>query len=227
LIPLASQRVVSNIKGFRKRESLSADWLRERFAETCLPEDPLDVTMPAGSERWPAAMRDQLAATLKPAGVLIPIMERAASLSVLLTQRSAELKHHAGQVSFPGGRMEEHDQDVRVTALRETHEEVGIAPRHVSVIGYLGPMPTITGYAVTPVVGLVSDAADLVIDRTEVEFAFEVPLEFLLDEGNDRVVERRFHGRSIPMLEFQYEGQRIWGATAQMLLIFRKYIKNK
>ncbi|MGI9224930.1 MAG: CoA pyrophosphatase [Woeseiaceae bacterium] len=217
----------SNINDFRKRESLTADTLRERFADTRLPEDPLDVTMPSGSERWPATMRDRLTATLTPAGVLIPVMERSATLSVLLTQRSAELKHHAGQVSFPGGRMEEHDGDVRVTALRETHEEVGIAPHHVSVIGYLGPMPTITGYAVTPVIGLVSDAAELVIDRTEVEYAFEVPLEFLLDDANDRLVERRFHGRSIPMLEFHYAGNRIWGATAQMLLLFRESLKNK
>lgn len=154
-------------------------------------------------------------------------MERARELSVLLTQRSAELKHHAGQISFPGGRMEEHDQDVRMTALRETHEEVGIDPEHVSVIGYLGPMPTITGYAVTPVVGLVSDAAELVIDRSEVEYAFEVPLEFLLDAGNDRRVERHFHGRAIPMLEFDYQGQRIWGATAYMVLLLREYLINK
>jgi 8-oxo-dGTP pyrophosphatase MutT (NUDIX family) len=168
-----------------------------------------------------------LTATLTPAGVLIPVMERTNRLSVLLTQRSAELKHHAGQVSFPGGRMEEHDSDVRVTALRETHEEVGIEPHHVCVIGYLGPMPTITGYAVTPVVGLVSESAQLLIDRTEVEYVFEVPLEFLLDESNDRLVDREFQGRTISMVEFHHEGQRIWGATAQMLLLFRKYIKNK
>jgi hypothetical protein len=88
-------------------------------------------------------------------------------------------------------------------------------------------MPTITGYAVTPVVGLVSDAAELVIDRTEVEYAFEVPLEFLLDERNDQRVEREFHGRLFPMVEFHYEDQRIWGATAQMILTFRKILKNK
>ncbi len=219
--------MVSNINDFRKRESVTAELLRERLARTRLPKDPLDVTMPPGIERWPAPLRERLSATLTPAGVLIPVMERARSLSVLLTQRSAELKHHAGQVSFPGGRMEEDDSDVRVTALRETHEEVGIEPRHVSVIGYLGSMPTITGYAVTPVVGLVSESAELVIDRTEVEFAFEVPLDFLLDESNDRLVDREFQGRAFPMVEFHYEGQRIWGATAQMLLLFRKYIKNK
>lgn len=218
--------MASNINDFRKRDSLTADLLRKRLEATRLPRDPLDVTMPAGSERWPASMREQLAATLTPAGVLIPLMQRSNSLMVLLTQRSAALRHHAGQVSFPGGRMEPADADVRATALRETHEEVGIEPRHVAVIGYLGPMPTITGYAVTPVVGLISEAAELAIDRTEVEDAFEVPLEFLLDERNDQRVERRFHGRSVSMVEFHYKGRRIWGATAQMILAFRKSIRK-
>jgi len=199
--------VVSNINDFRKRESVTIDLLRECLSGTRLPDDPLDVSLPPGSERWPGAMRERLTSTLTPAGVLIPVMDRDRSLSVLL--------------------MEEHDMDVGVTALRETHEEVGIEPQHVSVIGYLAPMPTITGYAVTPVVGVVSDSAELLIDRTEVEYTFEVPLEFLLDESNDRLVDREFQGRSFPMVEFHYEGQRIWGATAQMLLIFRKILKNK
>ncbi len=202
------------------------DLLRERLAGTALPEDPLDVTMPPGSERWPASMRDRLTSTLTPAGVLIPVMQKSARLSLLLTQRSALLKHHAGQVSFPGGRMEHSDKDVGAAALREAHEEVGIEPRHISVIGFLRPMPTITGYAVTPVVGLVSEEAELVIDRSEVEYAFEVPLEFVLDEANDRLVEREIHGRRLPMVEFHYQEERIWGATAHMLLAFRKFIKN-
>ena len=203
---------------------VTAEYLRKRLAETRLPDDPLDVTPPPGSRRWPAALRKRLTATLTPAGVLIPVMQHGDELTVLLTQRSAELKHHAGQISFPGGRMEDHDEDVAGTALRETHEEVGIDPQHVSVIGYLGPMPTITGYAVTPVVGLVSAAAELEIDRSEVEFAFEVPLEFLLDARNDKRVEREFLGRTIPMVEFQYERRRIWGATAHMVLLLRQYI---
>ncbi|MGI9235543.1 MAG: CoA pyrophosphatase [Woeseiaceae bacterium] len=219
--------MVSNINEFRKRDSLTAELLRERLAGTALPDDPLDVSMPLGSEAWPESMRKQLAATLTPAGVLIPVMQRATELNLLLTQRSADLKHHAGQVSFPGGRMEEHDKDVRVTALRETHEEVGIEPHHVSVVGFLRSMPTITGYAVTPVVGLVSDAAELVIDRTEVEYTFEVPIEFVLDETNDQLVEREFQGRRFSMVEFHYEEQRIWGATAQMILMFRKTIKKQ
>jgi 8-oxo-dGTP pyrophosphatase MutT (NUDIX family) len=167
-------------------------------------------------------MREQLSGTLKPAGVLVPIIERASELTVLLTQRSAELKHHAGQVSFPGGRMEEHDADVEATALRETHEEVGIASHHVSVMGYLNTMPTITGYAVTPVVGMVSANAELNIDKTEVEYAFEVPLSFLLDSGNDVCTEWAAADRVVPMVEFHWEGERIWGATAFMILSLRK-----
>jgi len=217
--------VVSNINDFRKRESHTTDSLRESLKETRLPRDPLDVSLPPGVDGWPASMRERLTATLTPAGVLIPVMVREQNLSVLLTQRSAALKHHAGQVSFPGGRMEQHDVDVRVTALRETHEEVGIAPRHVSVIGYLGSMPTITGYAVSPVVGLVSASAKIDVDPSEVEFAFEVPLDFLLDDSNDRLVDREYQGRSFPMVELHYEGHRIWGATAQMLLVLRKKLK--
>jgi 8-oxo-dGTP pyrophosphatase MutT (NUDIX family) len=169
-------------------------------------------------------MREQLTGTLKPAGVLIPIIEHREDLSVLLTQRSAELKHHAGQVSFPGGRMEEHDASVAAAALRETEEEVGIAAEHVSIAGYLQPMPTITGYAVTPVVGLVSPAAELVIDRTEVDYAFEVPLAFLLDANNDILNEWHTHDRRVPMVEFHWENERIWGATAFMILLLRKVL---
>ncbi len=134
---------------------LTADALRARFAGTQLPADPLDVVMPPGHRRWPQGMRQKLNVPLKPAGVLVPMIERDAGLSVLLTQRAPHLKHHAGQVSFPGGSMEAHDQDVLATALRETHEEVGIPPDDVDVIGYLRSMPTITGFAVTPVIGLV------------------------------------------------------------------------
>ena len=180
--------------------------------------------MPPGSSRWPEPMREQLAATLKPAGVLVPIIERDNVLSVLLTRRSAELKHHAGQISFPGGRMEDSDADVEATALRETEEEVGIAKHHVSVLGYLKTMPTITGYAVTPIVGMVSASAELSIDKTEVEYAFEVPLLFLLDEANDIQNEWDAGDRIVPMVEFHWEQQRIWGATAFMILSLRKVL---
>jgi 8-oxo-dGTP pyrophosphatase MutT (NUDIX family) len=207
-------------------DALTAALLTQRLAGTRPPEDPSDVVMPSGTERWPAFVRERISRTLRPAGVLIPVIDRLAGLSVLLTQRSADLKHHAGQISFPGGRMEEHDRDVVQTALRETHEEVGIPPQSVGVVGYLPPMPTVTGYAVTPVVGLLTDAVTLQLDPTEVEYAFEVPLEFLLDSSNQRALEREYLGHRIPSVEFHYEGERIWGATAHMLVELRKIIIN-
>ena len=205
-------------------DELTSALLKERLAGTRAPEDPFDVVMPAGSEQWPDFVRERIAQTLRPAGVLIPVIERLAGLSVLLTQRSAELKHHAGQVSFPGGRLEDHDRDVVQAALRETHEEVGIPPHSVSVIGYLPPMPTVTGYAVTPVVGLLEEDVSLQIDTTEVEYAFEVPLAFLLDRRNELALEREYRGQRIPTVEFHYEGERIWGATAHILIELRKRI---
>jgi len=208
-------------------DALTTILLRERLAGTRLPEDPTDVVLPPGSERWPAELRVQLTTALTPAGVLIPVFERSGALSVLLTQRSADLKHHAGQVSFPGGRMETGDRDIAHTALRETHEEVGIRPEEVTVIGYLDPMPTVTGYAVTPVVGLVAGQAEINVDRTEVEYAFEVPLTFFVDERNEMTAERDIGGRKVPIIEFRYDGQRIWGATAHMLVELRKIVKNQ
>lgn len=217
----------SKIKNLPTAERLTTEFLRRRLADTRLPRDPLAVTLPPGSEQWPRSARQRLGTGLKPAGVLIPIVERKAQLSVLLTQRAADLKQHPGQVSFPGGRMERHDRNVGVTALRETYEEVGIEPELVSVIGYLESMPTITGYAVTPVVGLIRGPTELSIDRTEVDYAFEVPLEFLLDPDNERPVTREFEGRTMTMMELHFEGQRIWGATAMMLQSFRKKLLNQ
>ena len=207
-------------------DSISKSRLRDRLAATELPEDPTDVVMPAESVDWPATMREQLVAELKPAGVLVPLMEKTSGdLHVLLTQRSAELKLHAGQISFPGGRMESHDADIAATALRETHEEVGIATEQVSVLGYLEPMPTVTGYAVTATVGLVREGASIVVDRNEVEYAFEVPLPFLLSADNALLVEREVYGKTIRMVEYHYEDQRIWGATAMLIQQFVKMIK--
>ena len=205
---------------------ITAAYLRERLAATRKPSDPLDVVVPRGTYTWPQGMLEKIAATLKPAGVLIPVRRHEAGLCVLLTQRSADLKHHAGQVSFPGGRMEESDADIEVTALRETREEIGIPEERVSIIGYLETMPTVTGYAVTPIVGFVDGSVPLEIDTTEVEYAFEIPLSFLMEPSNHRMVTREWQGLSFPMVEFHYEGQRIWGATAQMLLRFINMIKK-
>jgi 8-oxo-dGTP pyrophosphatase MutT (NUDIX family) len=205
----------------RKSKKLSAHDIRERLAGTTMPGDPLRIVIPPALETWPEHLRGQLAVNLKPAGVLVPIIERSDSLSVLLTRRSAALRYHASQVSFPGGRMEHGDPDIRATALRETWEEVGIPPSHVEVAGYLEPTPTITGYAVTAVVGIVRPDAELVVDPGEVERAFEVPLEFLLDVANQRNSVRDYNGTRVPIVEFQFASERIWGATANILLTLR------
>jgi len=202
--------------------NITASEIRQRFAGTAMPEDPLDVVIPP--PRWPVALQRKLTSDLMAAAVLIPIITREASLSVLLTERSPDLKHHAGQISFPGGRMDAADRDIRATALRETQEEVGIDPANVEIIGYLDPNPTVTGYAVTPVVALVELQQELIIDPLEVKSVFEVPLPFLLDEGNQKSAEREFEGIMVPIAEFNFGQYRIWGATASMLIQFRKFL---
>jgi len=203
---------------------LSAAEVRERLAHTRLPADPLKVTVPVGITGWPAELQRKLISNLTPAGVLIPLIERDQGLSVLLTERAADLKHHAGQISFPGGRMEHSDADIRATALRETREEVGIEAHQVEVAGYLDPAPTVTGYAVTPVVGLVDAKISLSLDRKEVAEAFEVPLSFLMESRNQRLSSRDFEGVRVPVVEFRYRQWRIWGATASILLSLREEI---
>ncbi len=205
---------------------ITADDIRQRLAGTTKPDDPLAVDFTHMGARMPEAMVDQLKPRLRAAGVLIPVVGRPESPSVLLTERSNELKHHAGQVSFPGGGMESHDEDIVATALRETHEEVGIAPGHIDVAGYLEPIATITGYAVTCVIGIVAHSVEWEADPLEVDEIFEVPLAFLLDEANMEVTERELEGARLPVASFHYEGHRIWGATAAMLVCLGDLLIN-
>ena len=123
----------------------------------------------------------KLAVPLTPAAVLFPIVLRDNGQTVLLTQRTAHLKDHAGQISFPGGRVEAEDESPIHTALRETEEEIGLARKHVEVLGFLPEYRTGTGFRVTPVVALVTPPFELALDPFEVAEAFEVPLAFLLD----------------------------------------------
>jgi 8-oxo-dGTP pyrophosphatase MutT (NUDIX family) len=207
-------------------EKLSARDIRERLADTRMPQDPLRIVMPEQLDRWPPDLRTRLTTDLKPAGVLIPIIEHDDMLSVLLTRRSAALRYHASQVAFPGGRMEFGDADIQATALRETWEEVGIQPADVEVAGYLPPTPTITGYAVTAIVGILRPGIELRIDPAEVEHTFEVPLAYLLDAANQRASEREWDGRRVPIVEFHFASERIWGATANILVNLRQCLLN-
>ena len=189
-----------------------------------MPENPLAVDVTDMQNRLPEKAVLELSANLRAAAVLIPIIERGSSLAVLLTERSAALKHHAGQISFPGGGMETHDENISRTALREAQEEVGIRPEEVEIAGFLQPTLTVTGFAVTPVIGFVSSEFRLRVDPEEVESAFEAPLDFLMDSRNAVHSEREFRGARFPVTTFHYEGHQIWGATAGMLLTLRQLL---
>jgi 8-oxo-dGTP pyrophosphatase MutT (NUDIX family) len=155
---------------------------------------------------------------LRPAAVLVPLVERPEGLCVLLTQRTAHLHDHAGQISFPGGRLEPDDPDAIAAALRETEEEIGLARRHVDVIGRLDTYQTRTAYEVTPVVGLVTPPFDLKPDPFEVADIFEVPLSFVLDPKNRERRSREFQGTQRHFWVLPYPDRFIWGATAGMLV---------
>ena len=159
-----------------------------------------------------------------PAAVLVTLVAGAPGLPVLLTERATDLKHHAGQVAFPGGRREAHDSEPVATALRETEEEIGLAARHVEVVGCLEDYIVVTGYRITPVVALVRPGFDLSLDLGEVAGTFEVPLSFVLDARNLRWIERHYAGVPLQVAEFDYEGRRVWGATAAMLVALVRHL---
>ncbi len=158
------------------------------------------------------------AGNLRPAAVLVPIVDRPQP-TVLFTLRADHLPTHAGQVSFPGGRVHDDDESVIATALRETHEEVGVASDHIEVLGFLEPFNTGTGFSVIPVVGFVHPDHTLSVNAGEVAEAFEVPLAFLLDPANAVYREHAVpSGRIIQNWEFDYGRHVIWGATAHMVV---------
>lgn len=152
----------------------------------------------------------------KQAAVLVPLVVRDA-ITLLLTQRPMHLKHHPGQISFPGGRVEETDSDAIAAALRETEEEVGLPRKHIELLGTLPPYHTVSNYAVTPVVALVQPPFDLKLDANEVADAFEVPLDFILDPANHERRSRPWQGRERQFYAMPYGERFIWGATAAML----------
>ena len=155
---------------------------------------------------------------LRPAAVLVPLVDHPHGMTVLLTLRTAHLSAHAGQIAFPGGRIEPEDADAVAAALRETEEEVGLAREHIAVIGRLDTYVTGTGFEVTPIVGIVTPPFALAIDPTEVAEVFEVPLAFVLDTQNHRRFTRDYEARTRTFFVLPYEDRNIWGATAGMLV---------
>lgn len=155
------------------------------------------------------------------AAVLVGLVPRPSGVHVLLTRRTDGLRHHAGQVSFPGGRVEPGDRDAVAAAVRETGEELGIDASLIVPLGFLDPLVTITGFRVLPVVARLCPSYVALPDPGEVAEAFEVPLDFLLDPANLEARMFEWNGRTRRVWEYRYPAQRIWGATASMLLNFR------
>ncbi|OYV02500.1 MAG: CoA pyrophosphatase [Burkholderiales bacterium PBB5] len=197
-------------------QRLTPQALRQRFARV----DPWQPEVPGDGARFSAGR------PLTAASVLVPLVQRDGGLRVLLTRRTDHLRDHAGQISFPGGRAEEHDADAVATALRETEEEVGLARQHIEVLGRLPHYTTVTSYQVTPVVALVRPGFTLALDSGEVAEAFEVPLPFLMTPAHHRRHDWQADGQTRQFLSMPWQGADaagqprqyfIWGATAAML----------
>lgn len=178
----------------------------------------------ANAQPSAAIIEDGATGEFRPAAVLVPIVNRAEGVTVLLTRRTDHLHHHPGQISFPGGRVEDDDDGPVHTALRETEEEVGLHPRHVELLGQLPLYRTGTGFQVTPVVGLVHPPFDLTLDAFEVAEVFEVPLAFLIDRDNHRRETMFYRGRDRTYYAMPWRGYHIWGATAGMLVSLTDFI---
>lgn len=190
--------------------------LRLRLAGTseAAPRPLVDLELPLRAEKL---INAAMLRSLRPASVLVPVLRRPAGLQVLLTRRSENLRSHKGQISFPGGHREETDHSAAAAALREAEEEVGIPPAEVEVIGYLDDYPTLTGFLVTPVIGLVSNLPSIRPCAREVAEVFEMPLEIAIRRSS---FERKFltqGGMNVPFFELIHGPHRIWGATAGML----------
>lgn len=187
-----------------------------RRAIPSIPPLPDDVQEQHGDHSLNAGMEPLR--PLKPAAVLVPLINRPDGLTVLFTQRTSHLAHHAGQISFPGGHIEPSDGGPIDTALRETEEEVGLDRSRVGVIGYLDIYVTRTGFVVTPIVGFVCPPFALKPDPHEVAEIFEVPLSFLIDRANHQHCSAEFEGVTRHFWAIPYGGCFIWGATAGMLV---------
>ncbi|MET0360220.1 MAG: CoA pyrophosphatase [Sphingobium sp.] len=154
---------------------------------------------------------------LAPAAVLVAITDRAEP-GLILTQRSAALRKHAGQVAFPGGRVDAGDADEIAGALREAQEEIGLPPDLVDVVGTTDPFRTGTGYAIIPVVAVIPPDIDFIAEPQEVDAIFEVPLHYALDPMRRRLAYTEFEGRRRDYHEILWKDRRIWGVTAAMLV---------
>ena len=202
--------------------ALALEQIERRLAGSTARHAPEDWLVPSQTTEASRRLRRYFPADPAPAAVLIPLVAHPEP-TVLLTRRAQALRTHAGQVSFPGGRIEAEDGGPAEAALREACEEIGLAARFVSVIGFLPDHLVISGFRVTPVVARVSPGFSLALDA-EVEEAFEVPLSFVFDPRNHRPRRHRFRGTDVEvaMVDIPYGEHLIWGATAGMLMTLHR-----
>lgn len=202
------------------------DLIRSRVRPVAMASEGSDWRLGA----LPADVRNELrgyfVAAPVPAAVLVPIVDRDPGPTVLLTQRSSNLKHHPGQISFPGGRIEPDDRDPVAAALREAHEEIGLGHAFATPLGFLDPLITITGFRVLPVVARIAPEFVADPDPGEVAEVFEVGFDFLMLPDNLEQVVIDYRGRARHVLQFrqppQAPHQRIWGVTASILFNLRE-----
>jgi 8-oxo-dGTP pyrophosphatase MutT (NUDIX family) len=191
---------------------------RRKLAPSLGVGDLARATAPGPSDFALSGLRVEpaVAASARPAAVLLPIVKRAQGLTILLTLRAADLRAHSGQVAFPGGKIDP-DETPRDAALREAREEIGLEERFVEPLGWLDPYLTGTGFRVAPLVALVEPSFALKLNKLEVDEVFETPFGFLMDPANHRLDEREWQGHRRKFYAMSHEGRYIWGATAGIL----------
>ncbi|MEM9667488.1 MAG: CoA pyrophosphatase [Pseudomonadota bacterium] len=188
---------------------------------------------PSGAQMIPEGgdgdfMTDELRLNVRPAGVLMGIVPRADEPTFVLTQRPQTMSTHAGQVAFPGGKMEDADTDEVAAALREADEEVGVPPQHTEILARSGPYVTATGFRIVPVLALLPASFEARPDPTEVDAVFETPLSFLMNPDNHLKKFGTWRGQTRHYYEMPHNGFRIWGVTAGIIrqLYERLYIEE-
>ena len=205
--------------------TLPADWLtRLRAALWQAPDHRLEQSR-VGTRL--AVLPDGLPESIADAAVLVPIVLHAGAASLLLTVRSSHLRSHAGQISFPGGRLEPTDINPAAAALRETQEEIGIDPADIELLGFLSDQIIRSGYRITPVVALLRPGFTLRVDAAEVAEVFELPLAFALSESNYRSRPGRARGLEFEIWELPFGERLIWGATAGILANLRELLSEE
>jgi 8-oxo-dGTP pyrophosphatase MutT (NUDIX family) len=202
--------------------------IAERLRGSTARHDRQDWVLPGMTAQESHAFERYLPERLQPAAVLLPIILRDPSPTVLFTQRATALKNHAGQISFPGGRLEASDVNPAATALREAREEVGLDPQFVTVIGFLPDHIIGSGFRVTPVVAFVRPGFALQPDAREVQETFEVPLDYLFDPANFKPRMRQYVPDlpSVQLNDIPFGERTIWGATAGMLINLYRLCKE-